>query len=217
MYKKFKRFGDIIISAFLLILLIPVFIVVPIFIVTTMGFPVFFRQKRIGLRNQLFEIYKFRTMLNSNKNLSSDSKRITVIGRILRISRIDELPQLYNILRGDMSFIGPRPLLSDYLPYYTAEEIRRHKVRPGLSGLSQVIDLNYPKWEIQFERDIYYVDNISFRLDFYIFTKTISKIFKPSSMMKTGISGGRLNFDVYRKSQLNSNPDITDNTKKFNN
>lgn len=171
-----------------------------------MGYPVIFRQRRIGKDNQAFTILKFRTMRNKSDKYHSDSERITWIGRFLRLFRLDELPQLFNILIGDMSFIGPRPLIPEYLPYYTEKEILRHNVRPGLSGYSQVKSLNYPDWEEQFSYDLYYVKNISFRLDILILLKTIEKIIRPSTMATTGIAEGRPNFDVYRMNQIKQNP-----------
>lgn len=203
MYKKFKRCSDFVISLFLLIILIPVFIVVPVLILITMGFPVFFKQERIGFNNKVFQIYKFRTMQAKTQNINTDSKRITWFGKILRISRIDEFPQLLNILKGEMSFIGPRPLLPEYLPYYTKEELRRHEIRPGLSGLSQV-SFSYPDWETQFKLDVQYLDNLCFILDLIILLKTIKKIFTPSKKLITG-NAGREKFDVYRMEIKESN------------
>ena len=203
MYKKFKRCSDFVISLFLLIILIPVFIVVPVLILITMGFPVFFKQERIGFNNKVFQIYKFRTMQAKTQNINTDSKRITWFGKILRISRIDEFPQLLNILKGEMSFIGPRPLLPEYLPYYTKEELRRHEIRPGLSGLSQV-SYSYPDWETQFKLDVQYLDNLCFILDLIILLKTIKKIFTPSKKLITG-NAGREKFDVYRMEIKESN------------
>lgn len=194
-----KRIMDIIFSVLLIILLTPIFLIVPLIIFISMGLPLIFSQNRTGKNNRPFKIYKFRTMREKDDKYVTDEQRITWIGRLLRLFRLDELPQLFNILRGDMSFIGPRPLLPDYLPYYTEEEIRRHKVRPGLTGYSQINNLNYPKWEEQFKSDLFYVNNISFKLDHYIFKKTLLKIIKPSEMMDTGISGGRQNFDDYRR------------------
>lgn len=214
MYLRIKRLLDVILSFLLIVLLTPVFIFIPILIFISMGLPVIFYQDRTGINNKSFKIFKFRTMRAKSEGFITDKQRITWAGRFLRLFRIDELPQLFNILLGDMSFIGPRPLLPRYLPYYSSEEISRHNVRPGLSGFSQVTDLNYPKWEEQFENDLYYINNISFKLDLYIFIKTVSKVLKPFSMMKTGISGGRLNFDTYRKLQLNNKMDDPDNFDK---
>lgn len=208
MYKIVKRFMDLLFSALLVLILFPIFLILYLLILLLSGRPVFFRQLRIGKDNSVFLMIKFRTMREKNEKYKTDEQRITSIGRVLRLFRLDELPQLFNIFLGNMSFIGPRPLLPKYLPYYTKEEISRHDVRPGLSGYSQIKSLNYPKWEEQFEYDIYYVKNISFKLDFFILLKTIEKIVRSSSMVNTGIAEGRPNFDVYREQQVKQNPQL---------
>lgn len=197
MYKTIKRFLDISFSLLLIVLLSPIFILTIALVIIFMGMPVFFTQQRVGFKNKEFRIFKFRTMKLYDENRSKDFERITRFGRFLRVTRIDELPQLVNILKGDMSFIGPRPLLPEYLPYYTKIELCRHKVRPGLSGLSQ-ISASYPTWETQFEYDVEYVDNMSFMLDFHILLKTIRKVLMPSKSLRSGVAG-REKFDVYRK------------------
>jgi len=189
----------ILMSAFLILILSPVFIVTPLYILLSMGAPVLFKQQRIGHKNREFEIYKFRSMREKSKKYSSDRERITKFGRLLRISRIDEFPQLLNILRGDMSFVGPRPLLPDYLPHYTLFEKRRHEVRPGLSGLSQVSS-SYPAWEEQFAYDVEYVDHLCMKLDITILFKTVTKIIRPTRKLITG-NAQRLRFDAYRMEQ----------------
>jgi undecaprenyl phosphate N,N'-diacetylbacillosamine 1-phosphate transferase len=166
-----------------------------------MGAPVLYKQERIGKNNKLFVIYKFRSMDHKSGKKQTDEQRISLFGKLLRQFRIDELPQLFNILTGKMSFIGPRPLLADYLPYYNELEIRRHEVKPGLSGYSQISNLNNPKWEDQFKLDVYYVDNISLKLDAMILFKTVVKVFSPSKMMETGYAG-RARFDVQRRKQM---------------
>ena len=166
-----------------------------------MGSPVLYKQERIGLNNKSFVIYKFRSMDHKSEKKQTDEQRIRLFGKLLRQFRMDELPQLFNILIGKMSFIGPRPLLPDYLPYYNEIEIRRHEVKPGLSGYSQVSSLNYLEWEDQFKLDLYYVDNISLKLDAIILFKTVAKILRPSKMVQTGYAG-RPRFDTYRKQQL---------------
>ena len=190
---------DIFFASILIIILSPFFIVVPLLIKMLMGGSALFTQIRIGLNNEPFKIYKFRTMKEANGNNITDSQRITWLGRVLRVTRIDEFPQLFNILLGDMSFIGPRPLLPDYLPYYTKNELRRHEVKPGLSGLIPV-SASYPEWEKQFESDIYYVENISFKLDLAILLRTFTKILFPSKKLISG-EAGRTKFDVYRQNQ----------------
>jgi len=202
MYKFIKRASDFIISAILIIIFLPVWTLIPLCILVTMKRPVLYKQKRIGLNNREFEIIKFRSMSKKSPAASTDAQRITKMGRILRITRIDELPQLYNIIIGDMSFIGPRPLLPEYLPFYTSDELRRHDVRPGLSGLSQISG-SYQKWEEQFILDIQYVNSLSFINDLRIFAMTLRKVFKPSQKLITG-NPGRERFDVYRMNQNKS-------------
>lgn len=199
MYNKLKRGIDIVMSALLILVLSPVFLITPLFILLTMGAPVLFKQQRIGLGNREFEIYKFRTMHNRSEKHFTDSQRITKLGRILRITRVDEFPQLFNILKGHMSFIGPRPLLPDYLPHYTSVELRRHDVRPGLSGLSQVSG-SYPAWEEQFAYDVTYVDQLSLKLDLTILFKTVAKIATPTRKLISG-NAERMRFDKYRLEQ----------------
>lgn len=200
MYKWIKKISDLSLSLILLILFSPLLIIFSILVLVFMGKPVFYTQKRIGLNNRSFVIYKFRSMLPLSEKHITDEERLPLFGKIIRQFRIDELPQLLNILIGDMSFIGPRPLLPEYLEYYNETEIRRHDVRPGLSGYSQIKNLNAIEWKDQFELDVYYVDHISFKLDFYIFISTIKRIIQPSKMTSTRISG-RPRFDVYRKQQ----------------
>ena len=207
-YKAVKRLMDVFFSILLIIILSLFFVLIPAVIFISMGFPVIFKQKRVGKSNHTFTILKFRTMREKSDKCRSDSERITWVGRILRLFRLDELPQLFNVLLGDMSFIGPRPLLPEYLPFYTTEEIARHEVRPGLSGYGQIKSLNYPKWEEQFNYDIYYVKKLSFRLDVVILYRTIEKIIKPYSMVTTGVAEGRPSFDVYRKQQIQQNPQL---------
>jgi undecaprenyl phosphate N,N'-diacetylbacillosamine 1-phosphate transferase len=191
---------DILMSLLLILLIFPLLILVFLISLIFIGSPVFFIQERAGLNNKVFEIYKFRSMMHKSEKFLNDELRMIWYGRVLRALHIDEFPQLFNILRGDMSFIGPRPLLPEYLPYYTKRELRRHEVRPGLSGLSQVSG-TYPPWEEQFEFDIQYVDNLTFKLDTLIFFKTILKVLSPSKKLLRG-EVGRLRFDVYRKDKM---------------
>ena len=164
-----------------------------------MGLPVLFTQERTGLNNKTFIIYKFRTMRTMDQRRLGDEHRITWFGSLIRALHIDELPQLFNILKGDMSFIGPRPLLPKYLEYYTEHEKQRHNVRPGLTCLSQIKAV-YPAWEEQFGHDIQYVRDISFRLDVFIFFRTILRVLKPSKDIYKGIVM-RPGLDIYRKRQ----------------
>lgn len=190
MYKKFfKRFLDICLSGIALIVLFPVFLLLSILIKIKLGSPVIFRQERPGKNGKIFKIYKFRTMTNEKDregNLLSDEKRLTKFGKLLRTTSLDELPEIWNILKGDMSIIGPRPLLVRYLPLYNDFQMRRHEVRPGLSGLAQVAGRNSLSWEEKFEYDVEYVDNITFKGDLKIFFKTIKKVFKREGISQQG-------------------------------
>ena len=179
MYKKhLKRFLDIFFSMVLLIILTPFLLLIALFVRIFLGSPVIFQQERPGLNEKIFTIYKFRTM-NDKKdaagNLLPDSVRLTKFGSFLRGTSLDELPELINIFKGEMSFIGPRPLLVRYLPLYNAEQKRRHNIVPGLTGLAQINGRNVTTWPARFRHDVYYVDNLSFWLDCKIFFKTIIK------------------------------------------
>lgn len=199
MYQKlFKRTIDVCMSLIFIVILLPVYLIFYVLILIFMGSPVFFIQKRVGKENKVFKLYKFRSMRDKSEKYDVDYKRITPFGRMLRIARIDELPQLINILKGDMSFIGPRPLLPEYLSYYTENELQRHNVRPGLSGLSQVSG-SYPSWEEQFENDIKYVNHLSFKMDMIVLIKTFKKVLFPTQKLISG-KQGRARFDVYRSS-----------------
>ncbi len=181
LYIKIKSLIDFVLAIVMLIVLSPIMIITAILIKMTSKGPVLFKQKRPGKNCKIFTVYKFRTMITATKKKGkrlSDMERTTKLGKFLRKTSIDELPQLFNIIKGDMSFIGPRPLLVRYLPYYTKEQMRRHKVKPGISGLAQVNGRNAIGWEQKFKLDVWYVDNISFKLDLKIFFMTIEKIFK---------------------------------------
>lgn len=182
MYKCVKRILDFLCSFFALILLSPVMAVAAILIKLDDGGPAVFRQKRPGKDGKIFEVYKFRTMTvrteDKNGKPLSDMERMTGIGRVLRKTSIDELPQFINVLKGEMSFIGPRPLLCEYLDLYSPYQARRHEVRPGISGWAQVNGRNAITWEEKFDYDVYYVDNVSLVLDIKILIKTVVNIFK---------------------------------------
>lgn len=180
MYLAVKRVMDFAFAVILMAFVSPFFIIVSILIKINSRGPVFILQKRIGLNNQEFTVIKFRSMILEKEKKGqrlTDAQRIFKIGKFLRKFSIDELPQLLNIIKGDMSFIGPRPLPTVYLPYYTAQEKRRHDVKPGLSGWAQVNGRNYLSWEEKFEYDLFYVNNISPSLDLKIFLMTIKKVF----------------------------------------
>jgi undecaprenyl phosphate N,N'-diacetylbacillosamine 1-phosphate transferase len=179
--RYFKRLLDFILSLIALVVLSPVFLIIALLVRIKLGSPVLFKQERPGLNEKIFTIYKFRTMTDErdeNGELLPNHLRLTKFGRALRSSSLDELPELFNILRGDMSFIGPRPLLIEYLPLYNEQQRRRHAVRPGLTGLAQVNGRNAITWEEKFHYDLEYVDNLSFLLDLKILVKTIVKVLK---------------------------------------
>lgn len=181
MYRKYiKRLLDIVISLVALVVLSPVLLVLAILVRCKLGAPVIFHQERPGYHEKIFKLCKFRTMTDERDeegNLLPDSVRLTKFGRILRATSLDELPELWNILKGDMSIIGPRPLLISYLPYYTEEERLRHMVRPGLTGLAQVSGRNLLDWDKRFATDVTYVKNLTFAMDVKIFFLTIKKVF----------------------------------------
>lgn len=180
-YKNFfKRPMDFLLSLMAIIVLSPVLLIVAILVRVKLGSPVLFKQKRPGLNEKIFMMYKFRTMTDEkdkNGELLPDSVRLTKFGRFLRSTSLDELPELFNILKGDMSIIGPRPLLVQYLPLYNEHQKRRHEVRPGLSGLAQVSGRNAISWEDKFNLDVKYVENVSFITDWKIIFYTIKKVF----------------------------------------
>ena len=176
-----KRFLDLILSLLALIILMPVMIVIYILVRIKLGSPAIFKQQRPGKNEKIFTLYKFRTMTDKkdeNGNLLPDEQRLTKFGKILRSTSLDELPELFNILKGDMSIVGPRPLLVEYLRLYNEEQRHRHDVRPGLTGFAQVNGRNSISWEEKFRDDIKYIENISFITDIKIVFKTIIKVFK---------------------------------------
>ena len=179
--KLIKRFMDFLIAALSIIIFSPLLILLAILVRVKLGGPVIFKQERPGLNGKVFKLYKFRTMTDAkdeNGNLLDDEYRLTSFGKKLRSTSLDELPELYNILKGDMSIVGPRPLLVKYLPLYNDEQKRRHDVRPGLTGLAQVSGRNAITWTEKFNKDIEYVDNVSLGLDISIFFKTIYCVLK---------------------------------------
>lgn len=206
MYRKiFKRLLDILVSGCALLILAPVYLILAILIRMNLGSPVIFCQERPGRYGKVFKLYKFRTMTDEkdeNGNLLPDEKRLPHFGRILRSTSLDELPELWNIFKGDMSLIGPRPLLVRYLPYYTEEEMHRHDVRPGLTGLAQVNGRNALGWEDRFAYDLEYVNHLSFIMDVKIIGMTVGKVLKRSDTL-SGAEQTVADFDVYRKNQNN--------------
>lgn len=181
-----KRLFDFIVSFFALIFLFPVIVALAAVIKFKLGSPVFFAQVRPGLNNQPFKMYKFRSMTDSryaDGRFLPDTERLTKFGKFLRSSSLDELPGLWNVLKGDMSLVGPRPLLIDYLPFYSKEQARRHEVRPGLTGWAQVNGRNAISWDDKFRLDVWYVDHHSFLLDIKILLLTVKKV-----LMRDGVS-----------------------------
>ena len=186
-YLQVKRVLDVILSALLLIVLSPFLLVITLFSLVFLGTPILFTQERPGLKGKPFKLYKFRTMkvsalkgddsLNAAEAVATDEERLTRYGSFLRKSSLDELPEFFNILKGDMSFVGPRPLLMEYLPLYSPEQSRRHDVRPGLTGLAQVNGRNALDWSTRFAYDVAYVDEVSFSKDCKIFWQTIAVVF----------------------------------------
>ena len=179
-YEKFiKRPQDFVLALIATVILSPVLLVTAVLVRTKLGSPVLFRQERPGRNAKVFRLYKFRTMTDAKDkdgNLLPDEVRLTAFGRKLRSTSLDELPELFNILKGDMSIVGPRPLLVRYLPRYNAHQARRHEVRPGFTGLAQVNGRNAISWEQKFDYDVQYVDNITFTGDWKIIFRTVSVV-----------------------------------------
>jgi sugar transferase EpsL len=190
MYCKWrKRYIDIIVASITLTLLFPVMFFICILVRLFLGSPVFFRQFRPGLNEKPFIVYKFRTMLDAkdiNGVVLSDDKRLTRFGRLLRSLSLDELPELLNVIKGDMSLVGPRPLLMEYLPHYTNKQRLRHHVRPGITGWAQVNGRNTLSWEKKFELDVWYVEHCSFALDVKIMIMTFIKMIKREGINAAG-------------------------------
>ena len=184
--KYFKRALDILLSGIGLLVLSPIILIVALLVRIKLGSPIIFKQQRPGLNEKIFPMYKFRTMTDERDsvgNLLADDIRLTKFGKLLRATSLDELPELVNIFKGDMSIVGPRPLLVEYLALYNREQKRRHLVRPGLTGLAQVNGRNAISWEQKFQFDCQYVDNITLKQDIVILFLTIKKVF-----VKEGIS-----------------------------
>ena len=188
-YSMPKRFFDLAVVFLVLILVFPLLVLIGVVVYFCLGFPVIFRQLRPGLRGRPFNIYKFRTMTEARDRQGRflpDNKRLTRLGRILRSTSLDELPELWNVLKGDMSLVGPRPLLIKYLDRYTPEQARRHEVKPGITGWAQVNGRNAISWEDKFKLDVWYVDNWSLWLDLKIIAMTVWKILKREGISQPG-------------------------------
>lgn len=205
MYRLFiKRLLDIVISGVALLVLSPVYLVLEILIRVKLGSPVIFHQERPGKDEKIFTLCKFRTMTDErdeNGNLLPDNVRLTKFGKLLRSASLDELPELWNIFKGDMSLIGPRPLLVSYLPYYTEEEKLRHTVRPGLTGLAQVSGRNFLDWDNRLKKDVEYVKNLSFLMDLKVIFLTVKVVFVKENVAEdTNFVEG--NFAEIRKARM---------------
>ena len=184
-----KKLFDFTLALILVMIFLPLYIVVSLLIVFKMGRPILFRQKRPGYKGKVFGIYKFRTMTNEkdeNGELLADEKRLNGVGKFIRSTSLDELPQLFNVLKGEMSFVGPRPLLIEYLELYTDEQAKRHDVKPGITGWAQVNGRNAISWEEKFKLDVWYVENQSFLLDIKILWLTFLKVINRSDVSQDG-------------------------------
>ena len=195
-----KRIFDIFVVLISLLLLIPIYLLVILVVKIKLSSPIFFKQSRPGLKGKVFNIHKFRTMTNecdSSGVLLSDSKRLTQFGKFLRSTSLDELPSLWSVLKGDMSLVGPRPLLVEYLPLYSKRQFRRHEVRPGITGWAQVNGRNAISWDEKFELDVWYVDNQSIWLDVKILWLTVKKV-----IVRDGITAqGDVTMPIFRGSK----------------
>lgn len=189
MYLVFKRILDVCLSIMALLLLVPLFLFLSVLIRLRLGRPVLFKQQRPGLKGKPFTLLKFRTMKNTHNfsgDLASDEQRLTPLGRWIRAWSLDEIPQLINVIKGDLSLVGPRPLLMEYLPLYSPEQARRHDLRPGLTGLAQVKGRNSLSWDEKFRLDIDYIDRVSFLLDTIILLETIKTVFSRKGIHQSG-------------------------------
>lgn len=210
-YERFiKRLFDFVCSLLAIILLSPLLLITALLVRIKMGSPILFCQERPGRNEKTFKLYKFRSMrdmTDKNGRPLSDEERLTSFGRKLRATSIDELPELFNVLKGDMSFVGPRPLLNDYLPYYTEQEHHRHDVRPGITGLAQVNGRNNVEWTERFALDVEYVRKITFSGDMKILFKTVAKVVCASDIAEnTRESEG--NFAEIRRKQAASSDSV---------
>lgn len=212
-YEKYiKRPLDIICVMLVFLFFWWLYIIIAMLVYFRLGTPVIFRQQRPGKNEKIFWLYKFRTMTNAadpNGDLLPDTDRLTKFGNWLRSTSLDELPELFNVLKGDMSLIGPRPLLVRYLPYYTAAERHRHDIRPGLTGLAQINGRNFLNWEERFEYDLKYVDHISFKMDCGIILVTVKKVFKRQDILEKNNKRQTKaisfqNLDVERRNMVNT-------------
>jgi lipopolysaccharide/colanic/teichoic acid biosynthesis glycosyltransferase len=185
-----KRIFDLTLAILLIIIFLPFLLIVCVFVYLSMGRPVFFKQIRPGLSGKPFEMIKFRTMLNLNDdkgNLTEDKKRLTAFGKFLRSTSIDEVPELWNVIKGEMSIVGPRPLLIEYLPLYSEFQFQRHNVKPGITGWAQINGRNSIDWKTRFDYDIWYVENHTIWLDLKILLITFKKVLKSEGISANGV------------------------------
>lgn len=207
MYAKYiKRMLDFILSLIALIVLSPLMLIIGILVRIKLGKPIIFKQKRPGKNEKIFTLYKFRTMTDAKDeegNLLPDSERLTKFGIFLRSTSLDELPELINIIKGEMAIVGPRPLLVEYLPLYNEEQKHRHDVRPGLTGLAQISGRNAIEWEEKFKEDIEYINNITFIQDTKIILKTFIKVFKRDGINQEG-NATMSKFEGTKKEKINA-------------
>ena len=203
MYKNFfKRFLDIIVSLTFILCFWWLYVVIAILVRIKLGSPILFKQDRPGQNEKIFKMYKFRTMTDAKDGLGillPDSERLTSFGKFLRSTSLDEIPELWNVLKGEMSLVGPRPLMPKYLAYYTEEEKKRHNVRPGVTGWAQVNGRNSLTWEDKFRYDLEYVNSVSFWFDLKIVFITIKKVFKRQDISDCSDENKEIDFDEYRR------------------
>ena len=196
MNRIIKRSFDLLIALALLVILSPLLLIISLLIFINIGKPIFFLQERPGKAGIIFNIVKFRTMSNNHDLIEAD--RINYLGKMLRVTSIDELPELWNVIKGDMSLVGPRPLLVEYLPLYNESQLRRHEVRPGITGWAQINGRNAISWEERFDFDLWYVDNYSFLVDLKILAITIVKVFQFQDVNKEkGVSMTKFKGEKY--------------------
>ncbi len=208
----FKRLLDFILSLCAIIILSPVLLVLAVLVRIKLGSPVLFKQERPGRHEKIFTLCKFRTMTDErdeNGELLPDHVRLTRFGKFLRSSSLDELPELFNILKGDMSIIGPRPLLVSYLPYYSEKEKKRHDVRPGLTGLAQVSGRNFIDWDRRLEKDVEYVEHLSFAMDCKVLWMTVQTVLGHSDEVAEDTNAVEGNFAQIRKKRLEETGKLT--------
>lgn len=187
--QKIKRIIEFLLALIGIILASPILLIVALLVKTKLGSPILFRQQRVGLNGEIFEMIKFRTMKDATDlegNPLPDEERLTKFGQLLRKTSLDELPELWNVLKGDMSLVGPRPLLVEYLPLYSKEQMKRHDVRPGITGYAQVNGRNNISWTKKFELDVYYVENFSLWLDIKILFQTVAKVLGQADINQEG-------------------------------